>query len=97
MKLRDIIVIPDKRLRLVSKPVAKVDSTTRKLVDEMFAAMYAAPGIGLAAIQLGEPKRVIRTMDERHTYEEWIYGNASLYFVDGIFKSGTREGHTNNQ
>ncbi len=62
MKLRDIIVIPDKRLRLVSKPVLKVDAATRKLVDEMFAAMYAAPGIGLAAIQLGEPKRVI-TLD----------------------------------
>jgi len=62
MKLREIIVIPDKRLRMVSKPVTKVDVATRKLVDEMFAAMYAAPGIGLAAIQLGEPKRVI-TLD----------------------------------
>jgi peptide deformylase len=62
MKLRDIIILPDKRLRLVSKPVAKVDAATRKLADEMFAAMYAAPGIGLAAIQLGEPKRVI-TLD----------------------------------
>src|SRR5260221_3825912 len=62
MKLRDIIVLPDKRLRQMSKPVAKVDAATRNLVDEMFAAMYAAPGIGLAAIQLGEPKRVI-TLD----------------------------------
>ena len=62
MKLRDIIILPDKRLRQVSKPVAKVDVGTRKLADEMFAAMYAAPGIGLAAIQLGEPKRVI-TLD----------------------------------
>jgi peptide deformylase len=62
MKLRDLIILPDKRLRLVSKPVAKVDAATRKLADEMFAAMYAAPGIGLAAIQLGEPKRVI-TLD----------------------------------
>src|SRR5439155_6107904 len=55
--------------------------------------------IGMTAAQVrqawGEPKRVIRTMDERHTYEEWIYGGssstASLYFVDGIFKSGTRD------
>jgi peptide deformylase len=62
MKLRNIIILPDKRLRLISKPVAKVDAATRKLADEMFAAMYAAPGIGLAAIQLGEPKRVI-TLD----------------------------------
>ena len=59
---RDIIVLPDKRLRLVSKPVAKIDASIETLVDEMFAAMYAAPGIGLAAIQIGEPKRII-TLD----------------------------------
>jgi peptide deformylase len=62
MAVRDILVLPDKRLRLVSKPVAKVDSATRKLVDDMFETMYAAPGIGLAAIQVGEPKRVV-TLD----------------------------------
>jgi peptide deformylase len=62
MTVRKIIVLPDKRLRLVSKPVTKVDAATRRLVDEMFATMYAAPGIGLAAIQVGEPKRVI-TLD----------------------------------
>jgi peptide deformylase len=62
MAKRDIIILPDKRLRLVSKPVAKVDAATRKLVDDMFATMYAAPGIGLAAIQVGEPRRII-TLD----------------------------------
>ncbi len=62
MAPRDILVIPDKRLRLVSEPVAKIDSSVRGLVEEMFAAMYAAPGIGLAAIQLGEPRRIV-TMD----------------------------------
>ena len=62
MTVRDIIILPDKRLRLVSKPVAKIDSGTRRLVDDMFATMHAAPGIGLAAIQLGEAKRVI-TLD----------------------------------
>jgi peptide deformylase len=62
MPVREIIILPDKRLRLISKPVAKVDAATRKLVEDMFAAMHAAPGIGLAAIQLGEPKRVI-TLD----------------------------------
>jgi peptide deformylase len=59
MAVRDILILPDKRLRQVSKPVAKVDSATRKLVDDMFETMYAAPGIGLAAIQVGEPKRVV--------------------------------------
>ncbi|MGE3870909.1 MAG: peptide deformylase, partial [Pseudorhodoplanes sp.] len=62
MALRPIIVIPDKRLRLVSRPVEKIDAAVRKLIEEMFAAMYDAPGIGLAAIQLGEARRVV-TMD----------------------------------
>jgi len=62
MVRRDILILPDKRLRLVSKAVAKVDAATRRLVDDMFATMYAAPGIGLAAIQVGEPKRII-TLD----------------------------------
>jgi peptide deformylase len=62
MALRDILIIPDKRLRQVSKPVAKIDALVKKLVEDMFETMYDAPGIGLAAIQIGEPKRVV-TMD----------------------------------
>ena len=62
MAKRSIIVIPDKRLRLVSEPVTRVDSAVRSLVEDMFEAMYEAPGIGLAAIQLGELRRVV-TMD----------------------------------
>ncbi len=62
MALRDILVIPDKRLRLVSKTVERVDASLRKLVDDMFETMYEAPGIGLAAIQIGEPVRLV-TMD----------------------------------
>jgi peptide deformylase len=62
MAVRDILILPDKRLRQVSKPVARIDAAIRKLVEEMFETMYEAPGIGLAAIQVGEPKRVI-TMD----------------------------------
>ena len=62
MSLRDILVIPDKRLRLVSKPVAKVDASVRKLAEDMFETMYDAPGIGLAAIQVAQPLRLI-TMD----------------------------------
>jgi peptide deformylase len=59
MTIRDILIIPDKRLRLVSEPVKTVDKELRALVDDMFETMYAAPGIGLAAIQIGVPKRVI--------------------------------------
>ena len=59
MAVRDIIKLPDKRLRLVSEPVKRIDAGIRKLVDDMFETMYEAPGIGLAAIQIGVPKRVV--------------------------------------
>ena len=62
MALRDILILPDKRLRLVSEPVKKITAELRTLVDEMFETMYAAPGIGLAAIQVGVPQRIV-TMD----------------------------------
>jgi peptide deformylase len=62
MALREIIILPDKRLREISKPVAEVTPEIRKLADDMFESMYDAPGIGLAAIQIAEPVRLI-TMD----------------------------------
>jgi len=62
MAVRDILTIPDKRLRLKSEPVKAVDKTLRALIDDMFETMYAAPGIGLAAIQIGVARRVV-TMD----------------------------------
>jgi peptide deformylase len=62
MALRDIIILPDKRLRSTSKPVVKIDDDIRTLVADMFETMYDAPGIGLAAIQVGAPVRVV-TMD----------------------------------
>jgi peptide deformylase len=62
MAIREIITLPDKRLRLVSKPIEKVTAEIRKLADDMFETMYEAPGIGLAAIQVAVPQRLI-TMD----------------------------------
>ena len=62
MAIRDIIIIPDKRLRLKSEPVKTIGKDIRALVEDMFATMYAAPGIGLAAIQIGVPARIV-TMD----------------------------------
>ena len=62
MALREIIKLPDPRLRLVSKPIGKIDDAIRRLVDDMFETMYEAPGIGLAAVQIGEAKRVV-TLD----------------------------------
>jgi len=62
MALRDILILPDKRLRAVSKPVAAIDADVRKLIEDMFETMYKAPGIGLAAVQVGVPLRLV-TMD----------------------------------
>jgi peptide deformylase len=59
MSLREILVVPDPILKQVSKPVETVDDDLRALMDDMLETMYAAPGIGLAAIQVGVAKRVI--------------------------------------
>jgi peptide deformylase len=59
MALRDILKIPDKRLRLVSEPVMRIDAGIRALADDMYETMYHAPGIGLAAIQIGVAKRLV--------------------------------------
>ncbi|OGT58875.1 MAG: peptide deformylase [Gammaproteobacteria bacterium RIFCSPHIGHO2_12_FULL_63_22] len=54
-----IIEFPDPRLRTIAKPVAKVDGTIRKLIDDMFETMYDAPGIGLAATQVDFHQRLL--------------------------------------
>ena len=59
MSKRDIIIEPDPILRKKSQPLEKVDGEVRKLMDDMLETMYAAPGIGLAAVQIGILKRVI--------------------------------------
>ena len=59
MALREILIVPDPRLKQVSQPVERVDDEVRALMDDMLETMYAAPGIGLAAIQVGVAKRVI--------------------------------------
>jgi len=59
MAIRPIIETPDPRLRVISTPVEAIDDELQTLIDDMFETMYAAPGIGLAAIQVGVPKRVL--------------------------------------
>jgi peptide deformylase len=59
MALLPILTAPDPRLKVVSDPVGAVDEDLRRLMDDMRETMYAAPGIGLAAVQVGVPKRVI--------------------------------------
>ena len=59
MAIRTILEVPDPRLREISKPVESFDKDLRTLVADMFETMYEAPGIGLAAIQVGVPQRVL--------------------------------------
>ena len=74
MAILPIITAPDPRLKQVSKPVKAVDDDLRKLMDAMLATMYAAPGIGLAAIQVGIPKNVIvMDLGEDHPLDGPLY------------------------
>jgi peptide deformylase len=59
MAKMEILTFPDERLRRRAEPVETVDERVRQLVDDMLETMYAAPGIGLAAIQVNVPKRVV--------------------------------------
>ena len=59
MAIRPILTVPDPVLKQVSKRVDAVTDETRALMDDMLETMYAAPGIGLAAVQIGVPIRVI--------------------------------------
>ncbi|MBO9711800.1 peptide deformylase [Sphingomonas sp.] len=69
MALLPILEVPDPRLRTISTPVESVDDALRALIADMFDTMYDAPGIGLAAIQVGVPKRVI-VMDLQEKEDE---------------------------
>lgn len=59
MTVLPILIIPDKTLKMTSEPVAAVDEKLRKMMDDMRDTMYGAPGIGLAAVQIGVLKRVV--------------------------------------
>src|SRR3954454_4163355 len=59
MALLPILEVPDPRLKQISSPVEDVDDGIRALIADMFETMYEAPGIGLAAIQVGVPKRIL--------------------------------------
>src|SRR6266403_1429644 len=85
MALREIIILPDKQLRLVSKPIEKVTAEVRKLADDMFETMYAAPGIGLAAIQVAQPLRLI-TMDlaKRDEDAEGLFATCIQHEIDHL-------------
>jgi len=59
MTIKPLIILPDPLLRQVSKPIERVDADLKRLADDMLETMYDAPGIGLAAIQIGVPRRML--------------------------------------
>jgi peptide deformylase len=69
MAIRPIIEAPDPLLRQISSPVETITPEVQTLIDDMFETMYAAPGIGLAAIQVGVPRRIL-VMDLQDPVEE---------------------------
>ena len=86
MTIRKILTEPNKLLRQISKPVDKVRDEERKLMDDMLDIMYKAPGIGLAAIQIGIPKRII-VMDISRDEKK----REPRYFVNPIIKKRNEE------
>ena len=86
MSVKKILTEPNKLLRQVSKLVDKVGDDERKLMDDMLETMYDAPGIGLAAIQIGVPKRII-VMDISRDENK----KEPRYFVNPIIKNKNEE------
>ena len=93
MAIKTILTEPNKLLRQISRPVSLVGKEEQKLMDDMLDTMYAANGIGLAAIQIGIPKRII-VMDiskEENKKKPWYFVNPVIKNKD-ILKSTHEEG-----
>ena len=90
MALREIIILPDKQLRLVSKPVEKVTTEIRKLADDMFETMYDAPGIGLAATQVDVHQRVLVLDISEDKSQPMVFINAEILASGGsqVYQEG---------
>ena len=81
--IRPILQLPDPVLRKVSKPVQKIDDEIKRLIKDMFETMYDAPGVGLAAIQIGVAKRVV-TIDATRGDDEkqpMVFINPEVIFA----------------
>ena len=89
MTIRTILTEPNQILRQVSKPVEKVGKEEKKLMDDMLETMYAANGIGLAAVQIGVPKRII-VMDISKDENK----KEPRYFVNPVIKNKHSENLT---
>jgi|TARA_R100000501_G_scaffold13654_5_gene25056 peptide deformylase len=100
MAILPIVETPDPRLKQVSQPVDAVTDELRRLMDDMLETMYAAPGIGLAAIQVGEPVRVLvidlQELPEGEEDEDKRV-RAPLYFVNPEILERSQEMTTYNE
>ena len=92
MAIRTILHYPDPRLRQKASPVERVTPAIRQLVDDLAETMYAAPGVGLAAPQLGEPQRifVVDAASEEEPSDLHVFVNPEIVAREG--KSSYREG-----
>ncbi|MDA7779071.1 peptide deformylase [Candidatus Pelagibacter sp.] len=86
MSVKPILTEPNKLLRQISKPVENVGEEERRLMNDMLDTMYAAPGIGLAAIQIGVPKRII-VMDISRNEDK----KEPRYFVNPVIRNKNNE------
>ena len=88
MTIRNIITEPDKILRQISSTVENVGDKERKIMDDMLETMYSANGIGLAAIQIGIPKRIIVIISKNNEK------NNPMYFINPLIKNKVPETST---
>lgn len=83
MALLPILEFPDPRLRTVAQPVTQVDDRVRKIIDDMFETMYAAPGIGLAATQVDVHERIITIDVSEDKSEPLVFINPEITVLEG--------------
>lgn len=84
MAILEILHFPDPRLRKHAEPVAEVDDRIRRIVDDMFETMYAAPGIGLAATQVNIQKQIIVIDISKDKSEPLALINPEIISLDGV-------------
>lgn len=82
MAIRPLVILPDSQLRLVSAPIASVTPEIRKLAEDMLETMYDAPGIGLAAIQIGEPVRLVTIDISKKSEDDEETPKAPMVFIN---------------
>jgi peptide deformylase len=95
VSILDIITLPDKLLRTKSLPVERIDDDLRRFLDDMLETMYEAPGIGLAAVQVGVPRRIV-TVDVARREDEEAEPNP-IFLINPEIVSSSEERDTHEE